>query len=75
MPYLGEHHDDGAASVSKFLIAVSVGQAAGWGAAALARGGFHKDPCSTKEAADIFVSNGVFMIVGGLVWLFLTRKP
>lgn len=75
MRYLGEHHEHGSAPVSKFLIAITVGQAAGWGAAALVRGGFHKDACSTKEAADIFVSNGVFMIVSGLVWLALTKKP
>ena len=74
MKYLGEHHDGGAASVSKFLIAVSVGQAAGFGAAALARGGFHKDACSTREAADMFVGNGVFLIAAGLTWIFLTRK-
>lgn len=75
MRYLGEHHDGGGASVSKFLVAVSIGQAAGWGAAALARGGFHKDACSTREAVDMFVSNGVFLLAGGLAWVFLTRKP
>lgn len=74
MKYLGEHHDNGSAPVSKFLIAVTVGQAAGWGAAALVRGGFHRDACSTREAADIFVSNGVFVLVSGLTWLFLTRS-
>lgn len=74
MRYLGEHHASGSAPVSKFLIAVTVGQAAGWGAAAIARGGFHKDACSTREAADVFVGTGVFWIVSGLTWIFLTRK-
>ncbi len=75
MRYLGEHHEHGSASVSKFLIAVTAGQAAGWGAAAIARHGFHKDACSTQEAADMFVSNGVFIVISGIVWLLLTRKP
>jgi hypothetical protein len=72
--YLGAHAPDGAASVSKFLTAVTIGQAAGWGAAALARGGFHKDSCSTREAVDMFVSNGVFLLIGGLSWVLLTRE-
>lgn len=74
MRYLGEHHENGAASVSKFLVAISIGQAAGWGAAAAVRGGFHKDACSTREAVDMFVSNGVFLVAAGLSWILLTRK-
>lgn len=74
MRYLGEHHDKGSAPVSKFLIAVTVGQAAGFGAAALTRMGKKRDACSTQEAVELFVSTGVFWIVGGLVWVALTKK-
>ena len=74
MKYLGEHHASGSAPTWKFLTAITVGQAAGFGAGALARRAFHDDGLSTKAAAEVFVGAGVFTIVSGLVWIWLTRK-
>lgn len=75
MRYLGEHHTNGSAPVWKFLTAITVGQAAGFGAAALTRVGKKANPCSTQEAVELFVSTGVFWLVGGLVYVALTKKP
>jgi len=73
--YLGEHHANGSAPVWKFLTAITVGQAAGFGAATIMRIGKKKaDACSTQAASELFVSTGVFWIVGGLVWVALTKK-
>lgn len=73
--YLGESHAGGSAPVWKFLTAVTVGQAAGFGAAMITRIGKKNDACSERAAAEMFVSTGVFWIVGGLTWLALTKKP
>lgn len=75
MRYLGEHHTNGSAPVWKFLTAITVGQAAGWGAAMLTRVGKKQDACSTQQAVEMFVSTGVFWLVGGLAWIALTKKP
>ena len=73
--YLGEHHANGSAPVWKFLAAVTAGQAAGFAAGSLTRRAFHRDALATKDAVDLFVGTGVFTIVSGLTWIFLTRKP
>jgi len=74
MRYLGEHASNGSAPTWKFLTALMIGQIAGFGGAALARGAFKKEACSTREASEFFVGAGVFTISAGLAWVFLTRK-
>lgn len=72
--YLGEHASNGSAPVWKFLTAVTVGQLAGFGAAALARGSMRKEACSTREAMEVFAGVAGFWLVGGLSWVLLTKR-
>lgn len=60
--------------LSDFMIPATVGSAAGFLAGLLARVLMDGEHDSTKDAASAIVNSGVFLLVGGLTYVFRQRR-
>lgn len=57
-----------------FLIPVSIGSVAGFVAGLITRAALDGEHDTAKDAASYLVNSGVFMAVGGLVWVIRQRR-
>lgn len=57
-------------NISDWVVPATVGSIAGFLAGTLARGVLDGHHDETKNAAAYLVNSGVFLIVGGLTWVF-----